>query len=345
MNSYQAAVETHGSQLAAAIALGMSRSTLQRRLKDVSVGKPPPRKYRTKTTAPVLPKFSKTTIEPGVLVQRKLEDFRRYSAARRLQDWYPVKLPDRRPIGVLWFGDPHVDDNGCNWELLNRHIEACKNTDGLYGANIGDVTNNWSGRLAALFAKQDTSQASARVLAEWFLRDSGVDWLLHIIGNHAAWGDGIDILQRMNAKTIPMLDWKAAFRLTFPAGKNGGAREIKVVAAHDFPGHSMWNKTHGPARAAQMGGELADLYVCGHKHTWGMQQFETADGRCPLSLRVRGYKWHDEYAHRLGFSSDNGGAAILTIIDPDAEPGGRILPYVDVEAGARVLTALRGASR
>jgi len=258
--------------------------------------------------------------------------------------WFPVKVKDDKPIGVLWFGDPHLDDGGCDWKLLRRYAHLCKSTPGLFGANIGDTTNNWSGRLAALFAKQDTSQKTARRFASWFMLDSGITWLLWLEGNHDGWADGSDILRLMAAKhktqKIVCHDWEARFVLQF---KNGC--EIRVNAAHDFAGNSMWNPLHGAVKAAKHGDHV-DLLVCGHLHNWAISQWEmAAQGNIPLMIRVKGFKTYDQYAMRLGHYEQKEGAAILTIIDPRATSrAGRVTAYADVEHGVEYLKWLRSKS-
>jgi len=263
------------------------------------------------------------------------------AASYEAHTWFPVKVRDDRPIGLLWFGDPHLDDNGCDIKLVRRYAALCAATDGLFGANIGDSSNNWSGRLAALYGKQDTSQKTARRLVEWFMLESGIRWALWLCGNHDAWGDGSEILSRMAAKhktqKIITHDWEARFVLQF---KNGC--EIKVNAAHDFPGQSMWNPLHGPVKAAKHGPGI-DLLVCGHKHNWAISQWEmAAQGNVPVMIRVRGFKTHDDYAMRLGHYEQKEGAAILTIIDPRATSrAGRVTAYADVENGVEYLEWLR----
>ena len=258
--------------------------------------------------------------------------------------WFPVKVKEDKPLGILWFGDPHLDDNGCDWKLVRRYAKLCSETDGLYGANIGDSLNNWAGRLAALYAKQDTSVKTARRLVEWFMLDSGIKWMLWLQGNHDAWGDGAEILQLMAAKhktqKIVCHDWEARFVLQF---KNGC--EIRINAAHDFAGNSMWNPLHGTVKAAKYGDRI-DLLVCGHKHNWAVSQWEMAEqGSIPTMIRVKGFKTYDDYARRLGHYEQKEGAAILTIIDPRAtSQAGRVTAFVDVENGAEYLTWLRSKS-
>ena len=318
-----AAVLQYGGERAAARALGIPRSTFKGRMaKEAAVDVVP------------LPDDS----EPmDVLIKRRVKNFKRTTAAASADAWFPVNVRDDKPIGVLWFGDPHLDDDGCNWDMLMEHVALCASTPGLYGANIGDTTNNWAGRLTRLYGKQEASQSSARKFAKWFLADSGVSWLVWLMGNHDLWDSGADILRSMDIHNrVTMRDWAARFELRFK-----GCKPIRVHAAHDFPGHSMWNENHGPLRAAKLGG-TADLYVCGHRHTWSVGQFETPDGRTPIVARARGYKWHDDYALVGGYHQAKHGAAILTIFDPKATGPGRVLAFADAAQGVRVLQAMRG---
>lgn len=315
-----ALVAEHGSISAAARASGLTRNAFRRR-------------YRGQSAAPT---FDIPIDEIRAQCRRRFEQA---AAALAADMWRPIHLPDNKPTGILWFGDPHLDDDSCNWPLLERHVDLCASTPGLYGANIGDTTNNWVGRLMRLYADQETSRHTARRLAKWFLADSGVNWLLWILGNHDAWESGGDILQLMNGHSVLMRDWEAKVKFVFPSGE-----EIKCHAAHDFPGNSQWNIGHGPGKAARMASD-GDLFVCGHKHDWTIQQFEIAGRhKVPTIIRARGYKFHDRHAIVNGFQSAQSGAGILTILNPGAtDPAGRVLAFSDIEAGVAVLTALRAA--
>jgi len=254
--------------------------------------------------------------------------------------WFPVKVKEAKPIGILWMGDPHVDDDGCDWALLKRHIECCKQP-GMYGANIGDTTNAWAGRLIKKYADQETSAKTARRLAEFLMLDAGIRWLVWLLGNHDLWGDGAEILAQMakrhGTQKLVMHDWETRFSLNFPNGA-----KVNVWAAHDLPGDSQWNPLHGPVKAARFGPEV-DLLVVGHRHNWGIAQWELADkGTIPVMIRTRGYKFNDDYARRIGKSDQNGGASILTIVNPlSATREGRIMPFADIEAGTEFLQWLR----
>ena len=254
--------------------------------------------------------------------------------------WFPIKVNDKKPIGIMWYGDPHIDDDGCDWDLLTKHINLCKQP-GVYGVNIGDTTNNWAGRLVKKYGDQETSAKTASRLAEWFMLDAGIKWMLWLLGNHDAWGDGASILAQMakrhGTQKLVLHDWEARFSLNFPNGCS-----VNIWAAHDFPGDSMWNPLHGPVKAARFGPDV-HLLVCGHKHNWGIAQWELADkGTSPIMIRTRGYKFNDDYARHIGKQDQEGGSSIFTIIDPNSKTReGRIIPFADVEKGAAYLQFLR----
>lgn len=329
-----------GNKSAAARALGLHRCTFISRIKEaehrkIAAPEPPSIDF----DYPAFPDDD-TPIED--VIEHMCKRFETRRASHAAHTWFPIAFKSDKPIGVLWWGDPHIDDNGANLPLIRRYAELSQNNDALYSVNIGDTTNNWAGRLMGLYAEQDTSLKTARRLAEWLMLDSGVKWLVWLLGNHDAWGDGAAILAQMikrhNTHKIVCHDWEARFSLTFPNG-----RACRVHAAHDFKGHSQWNNMHGLLKAAKMG-EEADIYVAGHKHTWGVLKEELAErgGVFPTLLRVRGFKHMDDYARRHGFADESEGAAILTIIDPNAKSRSAFVRVeMDVEAGVEYLEWLR----
>lgn len=275
------------------------------------------------------------------VIRRMSRSFERAKKAHDAKQWFPVKVQDGKPMGILFVGDPHVDDPGCNWPILEKHVELCRETEGLYAVNIGDAGNFWGGRLMRKYADQDTSVHTARRLVRWLLLDSGIRWLVWLHGNHEHMGDAAPLIEEMNrehgTRKVPMFDWEARFILHFPNGS-----EFRINCAHDFPGNSMWNPNHGPVKAARFGDKI-DLLVCGHKHNWAVSQWELPDqGNTPLLIRTRGYKHMDGYGKRLGFYDQEEGQSIMVVFDPDAKTeAGRMTAFVDVEKGADYLRFLR----
>ncbi len=326
--------------------LGVKGLTVRRWLRSIGVKLDGQRDWVSRKSATPSPELDLPHFPDEDLPIEEILDLqeKRFSIRKASHDahtWFPVKIKDNKPIGIMWFGDPHIDDNGCDLPSLRRHAHLCASTPGLYGANIGDTTNCWGGRLIRKYADQDTSVKTARRLAEWFLLKSGVRWLIWLYGNHEHMGDGSHVLgemaKRYGTQKIVMHDWEARFSLQFPNGT-----ETRIQAAHDFPGHSMWNPLHGHVKAGRFGNSI-DLLVAGHKHNWGVSQWELAEqSSAPLMVRVRGYKFLDDYARKIGALDQEEGQSILTIFNPAATSrAGRILPFVDVETGVDVLKFMR----
>lgn len=285
------------------------------------------------------PDFEDKDVEVDKILDYMSGHFKALHHRKTSWKWFPIKMNIDGPIGLSFIGDPHLGDNGCNVPLVRDHVDILSNTEALYAINIGDTANNWlsGSRLEKLYAKQDSSRETERKLADWFLNDAGINWLVWLMGNHDMWGEFSEILRGYNIKKIPMEDWQAQFKLVFPNGK-----ECKIWAAHDFKGHSMWNSLHGPQKAAHLKAQ-AHIYAAGHTHNWAMHQEESASRDFTYWLiRSRGYKFVDEYADLLGHFPQQEGASITAIIDPEAKSmAGFVQCYADMEHASDYLSWLR----
>lgn len=249
----------------------------------------------------------------------------------------PVHVKLDGPIGISHFGDPHVDDDGTDIGLLERHIEIICRTPGLFAANLGDTMNNWTGRLARLYSEQSTSAEEAWALGEWFLRS--LPWLYVLGGNHGAWSGAGDPVKWILANCGGHFDnFSVRLNLVFPNKK-----QVRINARHDFEGHSMWNPVHGPLKAATMGWR-DHILTCGHKHTSGyMLAKDPSTGIVSHIIRAASYKIWDRYAKERGLPNQNIFPNAVTIINPkygDDDPR-LIHTCFDVEEGADYLTWLR----
>lgn len=270
-------------------------------------------------------------------ITRRERAFVRRDKRREAERWLAVDIPEHQglPFAVAALGDIHGDDPDCNFPLLRRDLAAIAATPGCYGLHIGDASNNWVGRLMSKFAEQGATQSEARAFIEYLMHGCGVDWLCWLGGNHDKWNEGLAILGLLAGPAFYLPFWEARLELRC------GRRSWKVHAAHDFRGHSDWNPTHGPLKAAYRG-SVADLYVCGHRHEWGTQSFEIADqGRVVHVARARGYKWSDDYAIEKGFQSSRNGAGVVAIFDPRADAANSVLIVPDVKRGCELLALMR----
>jgi len=328
----------------AANALGIGRNTLQTRLEGA-------RLYYGLTVAehtdpdpishhepkPELPVFPEDDLPVDELVDFMCRRFEKRIARAKSERWFRIKMPDNLPFGLNNFGDPHLDSNGCNITLLREHSKIVASTPGMYGINVGDLTDNWVGRLMRLYADSDQSRSTAKKLLKWFLCDSGIKWLCHVMGNHDGWNFFIETIKEIVGERVPVMNDEARFIVETPNGVT-----YPIWVRHNFEGHSMWNTLHGPQKAARMK-EAAALYICGHLHNWALHEEESASrGHVYWLARARGYKYLDPYQTALGHDAQAYGASITAICNPMAPTlPGRMRLFPDVQEATDYLTFLR----
>lgn len=278
--------------------------------------------------------------EPPVeeLIERAVRDFSRRAKAARAKEVVTVKARSNEPMALAWLGDPHIDDNGCDWPKLREHLAIIKATPGMYGCNLGDTTNNWVGNLGRLYAAQETSKRTAIRMMEWLFE--AIPWFVVIAGNHDLWSGDDSPLHWLQNRVGVAGDWAARFRIAFPNGQS-----FDVDARHDHPGHSQDNPLHGQMKAKIRHpiAQDADLIIGGHKHVAALSmQEDIRRGRPTWFARARGYKAFDSYARNLGFPEQQHGQAVVSVINPSPKhPMGLCHCFLDVAEAADYLTFLR----
>ena len=296
-----------GNKQAAADALGIPVTTLKHRInlyKNMFGDRVP---VKTEFTITPLPDDD---VDVDELVEHRIKQFAKKKQHQEATKLIPVKVNITGTIGILHFGDPHVDDDGTDLAAIREHGDLT-HQEGIWGANVGDTTNNWVGRLARLYANQSTSADQAWKLAEWFIQRTR--WLYMIGGNHDAWSGSSDPIKWISRQSNTLYQSsECRIGLRFP-----NKREIIVNARHDFAGHSQWNPAHGQMKAAQMG--LRDhIMISGHKHTSGYGIVkDPGTGRVCHAIQVASYKIYDSYAKERGFRDQSLSPACMTVINPD----------------------------
>jgi hypothetical protein len=266
--------------------------------------------------------------------KRQFQHKREHEEASKL---IPIRIKIGGPIGILHFGDPHVDDDGCDIEAIERHTALVNATDGLFAANVGDTTNNWCGRLARLYADQSTSAAQSWRLAEWFV--NRCRWLYMIAGNHDLWSGAGDPLKWIAKQQNALYkSSEARIALKFPNGA-----EVRINARHDHAGSSVWNPAHGPMKAAMLG-TRDHIYMAGHKHESAYSVLkDPINGITMHALKVASYKVYDRFAKDKGFRDNALSPCVLTTINPDLPPHhpDMVKVWWEPEQGADYLGYLR----
>lgn len=328
-----AAYQEHGSFEKASKAIGVSRTQIRTTVNQHKAQE-----------GPLVRPFETVSLPSGELTIDELRAYRRKVFLRKdegakARKLIPVKVNLDGPVGILHFGDPHIDDDGCDFPRLEADIELVNKTPGMLAGNVGDLHNNWIGRLARLYANQSTTAKQAWMLVEWLVLS--VPWLYLVKGNHDLWsgdGDPLDFIKKYSEVGIQE-SHGARMELTFPTGK-----KIRINARHDFSGHSMWNPNHGPVKAIKAGWR-DHILTCGHLHQtgFGPPLKDPASGLISWPIRCAGYKRHDSYGEQHGLPDQNISPSILTVIDPvysDDDPR-LITPFLSAEEGAGYLAYLR----
>ncbi|MBC2806650.1 hypothetical protein C3Y94_026210 [Rhizobium ruizarguesonis] len=254
-------------------------------------------------------------IDVRKLIERRIEQFARKSAIHQREQLLPVKCNVDGPIGLGFFGDMHLDDDGTDLAEVLAHVDLFDGSnEGLFAANVGDSFNNWAGRLARLYSEQSTSSAEAIALVKEVL--TRISWMFYINGNHDLWGQGGDILAGVLANSaLVHKSNKVRLQLNLPNGRN-----LKIYAVHGFQGKSMWSEVYGAAKKAQLDGEHHDIYVGGHIHTSGYAHgMRPSSGKIWHALQVASYKKLDRYAEELNLDAKDMYNCPVALIDPYAE--------------------------
>lgn len=250
-----------------------------------------------------------------------------------------LELP-AEPIGFLVMGDPHIDNEGCDFAKLLEDIELTQKQEGVMAACVGDIQDNWIGRLQKLYANSSMKASDGWRLSKWML--SSLQWVAIVGGNHDSWSHapGVDPLGWV-AKECGVLCYAPdELRITLNWRGRPDLEPIVWVIRHDFRGRSWFHPTHGVHKEAMLDGRC-HLLTAGHIHQWGQLTSEQRHERVTHSLRVRGYKRADAYAVEKGFYEQQFGESALVVIDPTVEGTGRINVYWDLKQGYEILSHMR----
>lgn len=269
------------------------------------------------------------------LIARRVATSQRANMRSKAEAVRTLRINVPGPIGLVHFGDPHIDDDGCDWAELQEWLAVCDDPAVLAG-NIGDTLNVWIGGLMKKWAHQGTTEDEGIRLLRWLL--SRTEWAYVVLGNHDLWRSYGYIMQEIKrtADVRIMRPHGVRLRLELP----GTDWTPRIWARHDFPGRSWYHPTHGPNKAAMLD-QWADILIAGHIHSRGRIEGEYPGGRPYWALRLRGFKRHDEYAEKLGHREHEHGAACMTILDPDAPPTERVRVIWDPTEAAATLKWLR----
>ena len=90
-----------------------------------------------------LPTFPDEDIPAEEILDHMDKRFQQRLKRDQAMQWFKVKIPDDKPIGLVFVGDPHIGSNGCNVTQLREDVKIMSETEGVMCVNIGDTVDNW----------------------------------------------------------------------------------------------------------------------------------------------------------------------------------------------------------
>lgn len=330
---YLKAVAEHGSNRKAATALGVSESALRGVVNRV--------RRLLAAPAPARSADAEISVEPAPpdepiekLIQRKKERMERARARDAWANLIPVKVKSAGPIALLLVGDPHIDDDGCDIARLESDLTTVGKTKAFFAGHIGDITNNWVGRLKVLYANQSTRFDESLRLMQWMF--DLCPNLFTVGGNHDLWEKGMDLLRFIAKQSGVVQEHGVRMNLTWPSGA-----ALRLHVRHDFPGRSQFSDTHGMKREL-LWGHRDHILACGHTHVDEFRIEPSLEGDVHVMCRVSGYKLFDDYAKEGNLRSKRMAPSIALILDPaHRTPAERVKQYWDIEEAADILNFKR----
>ena len=139
------AVARHGGVKTAADALGINRLTLTNRLRVAKARGFRPTQFSVKAPAG-------EALPVDAIRRRRKEQFAQLRQAKLDRVLTPLKVLTDGPIGIVHFGDPHLDDDGTDLEKIEQHTEIVRKTEGLFAANATNarcIVVRWPGQMWA----------------------------------------------------------------------------------------------------------------------------------------------------------------------------------------------------
>jgi hypothetical protein len=272
----------------------------------------------------------------------RLRKIAAFQAKRRKGDWRkPVltSLP-ARPFRLKVFGDPHLDADGCNFELFERHWLEMDAANGVYGICVGDWFDNWLRALGHLWKDTTVAPSDAWLCLEHLMEQRGDALIAACSGNHDDWSHGpadpVDLLM----KKYGVLYRKGAIRVALGFD---GLPPMFLAIRHKWKGHSMYSAAHGILRSGIFGWR-DHIMVGGHIHQDEPRLLSFPDGFRAHVCQVSAFKEFDDFADTHGFMGPKISPVWDLVVQPgkaDTDPD-KVKVFWDSEDAAGYLAYLRG---
>lgn len=224
------------------------------------------------------------------------------------------------PFVIYHSTDQHIDDDASALNILDADIRASHALNAIM-CHGGDLLNNWplAGRLAKQWAEQSCTLPDALLRAQHFISIFNPD--VWVDGNHEEFNP---YLSQLLDTWLPAHTMRDHWRCDFTVKVEGG-RDCRVALSHKFQkGNSWFHGLQGQLREMLQSDER-DVYLDGHYHQDAVMQHTLPErGHTALLVASAGYKVIDQYAARIsrgGKVPKVLGRAHWIVVDPFADEG------------------------
>lgn len=270
-------------------------------------------------------KVLKAQIELGMRNERK----------KNKGDWRKPTLIHRPHNGVAMlglFGDPHVDNDGTNRDLLEDELSRANPAEGIYTACVGDFFDNWPRALGHLYRSSEP-EAAWTVFKYWM---ENWPFLFAVSGNHDEFTESTAnfLNEFMRERGVVLRRSGGRFILDLGAGE-----PITISMRHIWQGNSMYSEAHPLKRAATMGFTSDDIVTGGHTHKGELRQHvRPEDGKVSKLVQVSSFKEQDDYANDKGFMSAETPPVMWCVLDArqPVTSHERVQPFYDFDTARAV---------
>lgn len=185
-----------------------------------------------------------------------------------------VRIETDRPIALIASADWHIGSRWVSYGSFRKFFERALETPRAYWGLHGDLVDSFlpSFRHAEPVLDQVIGPKFQRRLVAFLVKRLAENGrLLYGCGGHhegfATRAIGEDLFAEVFRKyKVPYFRGKGVLRLFV------GEQRYILGVAHQWPGNSMWNLTHGAGRALRFDLPNADLILGGHRHSYACME-------------------------------------------------------------------------
>ena len=227
-----------------------------------------------------------------------------------------VNLSGDKPISVTLFSDIHWGNAHVDYRALVRDTNMVRDEEGAYAFCLGDLGDNWVGKLGGIAAEQEVSILQEKSGIRWWLEQLSGKLPVVVSGNHdnrTKYLAHVDYVQDM-CRGMNLLYGTDQVMFTLKLGEGSW----KWKCRHQFKGNSQWNETH----AIERDGKLYEGFDFGahghfHKPTIIRPYYQQLLRRVCYACNIGTYKKSDDFAIRIGQTPHHTEYTATVIYYPD----------------------------